>query len=52
MLDKQPGDKPLETHISQIYAKLHKLNNITPALPTFFDPAEGLSWKSSFIQSL
>ena len=47
MLDKQPGDKPLETSISQIYAKLHQLNNITTNLPTFFDHSEGLRWKSS-----
>lgn len=30
MLGKQPGDKPLETSICQIYDKLPMLNIITP----------------------
>lgn len=33
MLDKQLGDKLLETGICQIYTKLHQLNNIKLVLP-------------------
>lgn len=49
MLDKQPKHKPSEAEEGQIHAKLHQHNNITPSLPTLFDPTGKLKLLKVFI---